>query len=1293
VKTTARDVLLSVAAFFLIAGCSGNGCSCVAPIPGGFPPAERVPNAVQVRVSDTGLAALEADPASLISGLVGTGMGLTFDVPPACGANDNPQICCDGTNMPQAQCGPIDIDLDEQPGDAPRLELNPVAGSSRLDVVVRARVKTAMPLPIKYDTGFTVDCDVNIDTEKSGPNDDLLLTTQINFQQDADANTTYLDVGDVQVSQFDDGDLWLSGSILCDFANLLVGTFTDTLITTFQDAIRSTITDQLCKQCPSGDVNECGGFADSCDNGVCMKGGACYQELGITGRMAASALFGSASPGTRGAIDIYDVAGGYATTDNGGISLGLLGGALPGGKVRDRCGPPATPPADVNVPQSSYFTGNTRPDTGDSFDFAVGLHKHNLDMFSYAAYEGGLLCLTIGTNTIDLLTSDTLAIAMPSLPDLLHGEVSQMFLGLRPQQPPDIVLGLGTFRDEGGTQVIDEPLLDITMHNVDVDFFAQVDDQFIRVMTLNTDIHLPMNLQVTADGQLEPVLGDLDNAFSNITVRNSEALLETDAELADKFPALLSLAVPFIADGLGSFALPELGGLTLRIADNGITAVDNKTFLAIFGTFELGTTMAHPVQTRARLVSVKVPDTAAFAAKHWDPAKRPKVRLELDGDGYDMEWAYRINHGPWSPYTTNRELTLSRKQMWLQGRHRIEVRARERGKPRTTDPTPVAIEALIDTVAPTLTVEHTTPDYVTVRAHDAVSRGHVTGQYRFGSGAWSDPAALPLIIDVEDRDVASLQVRAADEVGNTVMRTAQPIAFHGSGGGSGGCGCTSGSDKAPLGAALLVLVVAFSLRRRRHTAAGSRRRHADSVFIALTLAVGALMPACSCSNSPGNPCGDIECLDGEVDRGPTGRYSAIASEGSRTVVSAYEEKNGDLVLVDVSETGELSIQAVDGVPDDPPTYDPGTYRGGVAQEGEDVGTWTSVALHEGIAHIAYHDVDNKALEYAVETPEGWSIHAVDSGDGNIGLHTSLVVDSVGTPAIAYMATELDDGLGGRKTELRYAQANSPDPRSASDWTITVLDEAAVSCAGLCGDGACLEQQTVDGPAERCVTPTADCPADCASGEVCYGGACVAKIPDPAAYDMPQGVGLFADQAVMADGRRAIVYYDRTNGDLMMQIFDGSWTKQPIDASANSDTGQWASVVADGAGTLHIAYQDALGDQLLYRTWSAGGLSSVEVVDDGVRSDDSRTHPVGASASVFIDSNGEVGVAYQDGATSDLVVSHKTSTGWTREDLLVGPHLDGFFVDTASGAGGTEISSYEYDRGFWPPGDLVITTIP
>ncbi len=56
-------------------------------------------------------------------------------------------------------------------------------------------------------------------------------------------------------------------------------------------------------------------------------------------------------------------------------------------------------------------------------------------------------------------------------------------------------------------------------------------------------------------------------------------------------------------------------------------------------------------------------------------------------------------------------------------------------------------------------------------------------------------------------------------------------------------------------------------------------------------------------------------------------------------------------------------------------------------------------------------------------------------------------------------------------------------------------------------------------------------------------------------------------------------------------------------------GRWADGVVDEQDTLHVLYQDVLGERLLYRTWTDGTLGPVEVVDDGTRDGD-RPHPVG-----------------------------------------------------------------------------------
>src|SRR5262249_48325112 len=159
--------------------------------------------------------------------------------------------------------------------------------------------------------------------------------------------------------------------------------------------------------------------------------------------------------------------------------------------------------------------------------------------------------------------------------DLLHGETAQLVLGLRPQKRPILTLGAGTFTTgPSGEKVIDEPLINIVFPQLQIDFFAMVDQRFIRVFTLQTDLTLPIGLDVDDMGQIIPVLGDLGDGFQNISVTNSELLVETPTEIANKFPTILSIAVPFLADSLGAIALPEIAGLRITLAPGGITSVE-----------------------------------------------------------------------------------------------------------------------------------------------------------------------------------------------------------------------------------------------------------------------------------------------------------------------------------------------------------------------------------------------------------------------------------------------------------------------------------------------------------------------------------------------------------------------------------------------------------------------------------------------------------------------------------------------------------------------------------------------
>ena len=1233
----------------VLAGCSGNGCSCLTTIPGGFPAAEREPNAAQVRVSQTGLAAITADPAALIGALVG-GMGLTFDVPANCGGS--PSTCCPGGN-PVSPCGPIVIDLVAQPGDQPRLVVTPVSGQSRLDVTLRARVRTAMDVPVNVP--LAGDCGLAIDTT-AGSVDDIRVDLPVSFVQDAMAGTTRIEVGTVNITQLASEDVRLNGGFGCQFASLGIGFFIGTLTDTFAGAIQDAITEQTCKSCPSGDVGECGPFATACTDNVCMKtADVCLQELGVTGRLAGTGLL----PGASGAMDLYEVLGGYATTNNNGIALGMLGGMLPAGAPRDRCGPPATAPADVTIPQSTYFQGNTRPDTGAPFDIGIGVHKNQLDRFAYSAYDGGVLCMTVGTSTVDLLTTDTFGLFFPNLVNLASGSRA-MAIGLRPQSPPVIVLGTNTFVDDGsGNMVVDDPLLDLTFDNLEIDFFVSIDDQYIRLFTLVSDVHLPIGLEVGANGELTPVLGEVDDAFTELSAKNAEPMIESPEQIAAIFPMILDLALPQLIGGLGGFAVPAVGGLAIDVTS--ITAVDNATFLAIYGELAPAT-MPRPerVETTAAIVGQQIPGTDRFDdAERWTRETRPRFELALGGSDGDLEWSTRIDGGSWSAWSPAPRRTLSSNLFWLQGKHQIEVIARRRGEPLSADQTPVVLDPVIDTLPPELVLERDVAGgTVRIKGKDIVSGDAVTARWRIAGGPWHE-AAVPVEVELGKAALADLEVQLLDEAGNmSPGRGTGALArtdFHGQPG-EGGCNCGAGGD--PRGGGLLVLVVGLLLALRARVA--RRRLPARWARRAAIVLVAGLMPACDCGGAAA-PCGDQDCLPGEVARGSIGRWNAIASDGERTVITTYDSTLGDLVLVEGAPDA-LTYTAIDGVPDETPIYDPGGYRGGIEGTGPDVGAWSAVGLADGLVRAAAQDRERKALRFTVETGAGrFASHDVEApaGEEIIGLHTSMAIGNA--PILAYAVTGVTVADGTRATELRLARADSEAPNNPGNWTITTLATAPASCAGLCGSQHCMEPAN-EGDPQVCMSTSGACSPDCGSGEVCIDSVCRTEVPDPKVDDLPGGTGLFPNVLLMPDGRVVVVFYDRVRTALVALSESGpgsgSFTEVVLDGGDGADEGMWASAVVDGSGVIHVAYQESLGDQLMYTTLGSQP-GTPEVVDDGVRAGD-RAHSVGAGAAIWL-SGGVPHIAYQDGTSSNLVIATRSGSGWTHADHASGELLDGFHI--------------------------------
>jgi hypothetical protein len=387
---------------------------------------------------------------------------------------------------------------------------------------------------------------------------------------------------------------------------------------------------------------------------------------------------------------------------------------------------------------------------------------------------------------------------------------------------------------------------------------------------------------------------------------------------------------------------------------------------------------------------------------------------------------------------------------------------------------------------------------------------------------------------------------------------------------------------------------------------------------------------------------------------------------------------------------------IDGVPDETPTYDPSTWRGGISDPGPNVGAWTSIALSGGTARIAYQDRDMNVLKYAFETAPGtWQSYVVDAGNGaQVGEYASMIVDGSMNPAIAYLAVGVDDGSGHRNTELRLARAANANP-AMSDWTMSTMATAPGSCAGACGGGtSCVQPATATDP-QVCVTPTTDCTATCSDTEVCSAGACLAAIPDPTVEEPPLGTGLYVSLVLLADGRLAATYYDGTRRALILGVESAAGTstfaETVLDGNvATKDVGMWSSAAVAADGTVHVAYQDALGDQLLYTTWTSAGPGVPEVVDDGTRAGD-RPHPVGAAAVMHL-VNGSPAIVYQDGMLADVMLATLSGTTWSTSGLATGPLLDGFWIAATTGHGGTPVYAWEsLDPTQTPPNALVVQT--
>jgi hypothetical protein len=524
---------------------------------------------------------------------------------------------------------------------------------------------------------------------------------------------------------------------------------------------------------------------------------------------------------------------------------------------------------------------------------------------------------------------------------------------------------------------------------------------------------------------------------------------------------------------------------------------------------------------------------------------------------------------------------------------------------------------------------------------------------RAGGNDWRAVADGRIALD-QARGLGNfLDARVVDQAGNATTARIDLAALTGQQAG----GCAIGRS-APGAGALVLLILLVVARRRRAALAGlalllfgcgddtqSCKQDADCASLpcaASSIAMCADNQLCECSST--------------VPLGRIGQDSSLAVAGGQALVSAYNDTYGDLMLGRVTPPGVVTDwEFVDGVPDGPVVLPQSMVRHGIRAAGEDVGHHTAIAATpDGQARIAYYDATNGALKLALSAGHGWTLVRVDGGPMGSAVGRFIAMSlrpSDQAPGIAYYA-DLAQPDGSHRTELRFAQARTAEPGSASDFTITVIATATLAAPVAAGD-------------------------------------------------LPPGTGLFPAIARLADGRPVIAFYDRARGNLMLATAanaDGaSFALRILDGEDamgrdTGDVGLHPALAIEQGDVVSIVYGDAIRDQLLYV--SAQG-PRVELVDDGFRIDGKNAagldqpvdHFVGAD-NALVAGLGLWIAAYQDQTSHELLTAIRGADGrWTRHSLA-GANPDdgafGFFTSMQRTAGSAYISSYVVNQRTRPP---------
>ena len=832
-KIFIRFFLLALLTILLLIlnNCSSSGdsgCSCMTPLDEPFPEEKKVYDSIQGKLTEHGIVFVEEKLPDIIAGLLPE--GLSFEIPPT-----QTEINFIGTIVVDICKNGCTLNAHIDVQDIRMVEPDKMYIDTLLSLTGRIDIET--------DSSLIDECPVDIDILNKP------LNLLIQFSIDPLTNWFTFSLPESPSIQVSEDEVAFDCFLDWD---LIKGFIVDELNSQLDEQFSTILNDQLagasclaCDAYPGGGCpqgSSCGG--DYCINNNTNK--CVATPLGAMGKIEASALLGSTFPGANGSIDVNLVLGQKELNpandpiiENGGLNILGIGGANSEYKA---CVPHFDPPANMNPPRMPFWNTVEIDGIETSYMFGFALADLFFDHSIWAVYNGGLLCLEIGSELLGgMLSSTTLSLMVPSINEITGGDDAPILLTLSPRKVPIMDIGRGIIsentEDPEGPAIIEEPLLYLNLIDTGLNFYVFADDHYVRLFTVFIDMKLEIALEVTANNEIIPILGDMTNAASNIKIENHNILSESQADMEALMPVLLQMALPQLAGGFSPIALPEVEGMKINlkairgdIEKQPVTNPRTYEFLAMYGDLEYVGVQPQPTpvnvqkaETSFSIIRKTVPTIESKIDLNNVKEFIPSITIKVENvESSNLEYQYRIDKSSWSLFNQKPIITIKNTQLFVQGDHSIEVRARFIGDNKSLDDTPFENIIFIDAIPPKVLLEtYKDEGVVEITATDIMSQTEdILYSYKINNGEFSKFVTDNYIPINEQTD--NVTVRVKDKAGNITEKQLNfsYLSIPSLPGYSSSCGCSVADNKEhsnnPNMFFLLFLAAAlyYSLRRK-----------------------------------------------------------------------------------------------------------------------------------------------------------------------------------------------------------------------------------------------------------------------------------------------------------------------------------------------------------------------------------------------------------------------------------------------------------------------------------------------